>query len=922
MTSSSPDPQTRASAAGIAAGASPWWIVILVAVSVFVATLALWWVLRTQERAHILRAFRLQAETAANEVRLQMMSRMQALLRMVRRWEVQNFAQQQQTDTALYIEDLQGLRAVVSLDAAGAIRWVTPPREHIRASRPPSNLAIRAGAPFSGDLADVAISPSFPLADGDCEFSAWLPVRQADDGLEGWIQALFSCSELFDSVLENFGSAYTLAILEGDLEIYRRADPTLESRRDLLSQAPALFLNAGWEVQVWPTNEALEDLQSALPEFMLGFGALISLLAVVGGYLALSIRKGRTDLSHQISQRLGAQKALRDSEEYFRLAVDAIVDYAIIALDAGGRVSTWNKGAERLLGYKKEEIIGQSVSIFYPRSDRGAGMPSGILEAAVRDGRAEDEGWRIRKDGTRFLASVVIRPFRDETGRHQGFAAVIYDLTEQKRAKGEVSLAYLALDSSDTGFVITDPESRIRYVNDAFLRLFGFSDRSEAVGRMAAQLPVSGVRSSTSMLELIESLAGKTIEIEVKGREGSVTPVMGFSSEYSDEAGTASGWIASLVDLTSVKHSERMVVQVRHLAERIFQTIREPLVTLDTGMRLVSANRSFYETYRTSEEECRGQSLRDLCDRQWDLPELRKLLEEIVPRKTVLTDFMVEHEIEGIGRRVMLLNASQLESDPLDIDLILLAIQDVTDRVRSEERLRATVQELDHSNQELRQFAYVASHDLQEPLRAVSGCVQILKKRYTGQLDEGAEELIRHAVEGASRMRGLIEALLDYSRVGTRGKPFEPTDCNAVIKAVLSNLQVMVAESEAEVTCGQLPRLAADQLQLVQLFQNLISNAIKFRAQATPKIQVGAERQDGFWRFWVRDNGIGIEPEYRQRIFTIFQRLHTRTEYEGTGIGLAICKKIVERHGGEIWAESQSGQGSTFCFTLPDRQPV
>jgi signal transduction histidine kinase len=224
------------------------------------------------------------------------------------------------------------------------------------------------------------------------------------------------------------------------------------------------------------------------------------------------------------------------------------------------------------------------------------------------------------------------------------------------------------------------------------------------------------------------------------------------------------------------------------------------------------------------------------------------------------------------------------------------------------------------SNTELEQFAYVASHDLQEPLRAVTGCVQLLQQRYQGQLDSRADVLITHIVDGAIRMQTLINDLLAYSRIDSRGWRLELVDCAAVLRDVLVNLEVAIKESGAAVTHGALPTVMADRLQLAQIFQNLLSNALKFRGEQPPDIHVGVEYRAGEWRFAVRDNGIGIESPYRERIFTIFQRLHTRREYPGTGIGLAICKKIVERRGGRIWVESESGKGSTFFFTIPDRR--
>ncbi len=369
-----------------------------------------------------------------------------------------------------------------------------------------------------------------------------------------------------------------------------------------------------------------------------------------------------------VTERKRIEDALRESEERFRLMASGVKDYANLMLDPEGLVVSWNEGAERIKGYRAEEIIGQHFSRFYPAEDIADGVPGFELGQAKKNGRCEAEGWRVRKDGSRFLANVVITALRDEQGRLRGF--------------------------------------------------------------------------------------------------GKIT-------------------------------------------------------------------------------------------------------------------------------------------------------RDVSERLKSEENLTKTMEELKRSNDELEQFAYVASHDLQEPLRMVASYTQLLAQRYKGRLDSDADEFIAFAVDGCNRMQGLIQDLLSYSRAGANREELREISCENALQQALGNLRTAIEESAAMVTHDSLPALTTAETQLVQVFQNLVGNAIKYRSAEPPRVHVSATDGGNEWVFAVRDNGLGIEPQYFERIFVLFQRLHGQKEFEGTGIGLAMCKKIVDRLGGRIWVESQSKRGSTFYFALP-----
>ncbi|MDJ0727391.1 MAG: ATP-binding protein [Prochloraceae cyanobacterium] len=277
--------------------------------------------------------------------------------------------------------------------------------------------------------------------------------------------------------------------------------------------------------------------------------------------------------------------------------------------------------------------------------------------------------------------------------------------------------------------------------------------------------------------------------------------------------------------------------------------------------------------------------------------------------------------------RIQQITVNAIPDDDGDGFYALIALQDITEltsrlkKYQQELTARQKIQkELERSNAELEQFAYLASHDLQEPLRMVISFTQLLAQRYRGKLDDDADRIIDFAVDGAKRMESLIRDLLTYSRVTIKAKPFESVSCEEILKLSINNLQITIAETNTAIEIHPLPTVLGDRSQLIQVFQNLLTNAIKYRSARPPKIEVGAEIAKNCWIFYVKDNGIGIDSRHFDRIFAIFQRLHTRAEYPGTGIGLAICQKIVNRHGGKIWVESELGQGTIFYFTIPVNQ--
>jgi PAS domain S-box-containing protein len=408
---------------------------------------------------------------------------------------------------------------------------------------------------------------------------------------------------------------------------------------------------------------------------------------------------------------------------------------------------------------------------------------------------------------------------------------------------------------------------------------------------------------------------------------------------------------------TETAQNERLQKQAGELREQaqLLDLAHDAILVRDLDGRITFWNQGAAERYGWSKQEAAGRITHHLLQTGFPRP-LEEIMAEL--QRESFWEGELEHSRRD-GQRIVVASRWVLQRGDDDHSQAVMEINnDITERKRAEESLRKAHGELEQrvqertrdlktsnellemeiverkraqsilaqqsaelarSNSELEQFAYIASHDLQEPLRMVASYVQLLERNYKNLFDAKGEEYIAYAVDGAKRMQTLINDLLSYSRVGTQGNEFALTDCAGVVGLAIRNLQKAIQESGTTITCDPLPTVLADRMQLLQLFQNLLANAIKFRAERSPEIRIMAMHTDGFWQFAVKDNGIGIEPRHFERIFLIFQRLHSRRQYPGTGMGLAICKKIVDRHGGTIWPVSEPGIGTTFFFTLPDR---
>jgi len=463
---------------------------------------------------------------------------------------------------------------------------------------------------------------------------------------------------------------------------------------------------------------------------------------------------------------------------------------------------------------------------------------------------------------------------------------------------------------------MTDVKGSITYVNDKFCAISKYS-REELLGQDHRILN-SGYHPKEFFQQMYRTIAQGGVwrgEIRNRAKDGSFYWVDSTIVGFAGADGKLEKYVAIRADITERKRAE----EVRERLAAVVESSDDAIIGKTLDGVITTWNHGAEKVFGYPVSEAVGKPMQMLVP-----PERANEEADILAR--VERGESVEHfetvrvRKDGKGIDVSVTISPIRDSSGAIVGVSKVA-RDISERKRAEQRLADKVEELARSNRDLEQFAYAASHDLQEPLRMVASYTQLLAERYGGKLDENADKFLGYAREGALRMQVLIRDLLTFSRVVQAGVPRKNVDCDVALEEALQSLTAAIEESGAVVTHTALPNIWADQTQIAQVFQNLIGNAIKFHNGAPPQCAVSAEKSGCNWLFSVSDNGIGIAPEYAENIFVVFQRLHARTEYPGNGIGLAICKKIIEHYGGTIWVESKVGEGSTFKFTLPAAAP-
>ena len=619
-----------------------------------------------------------------------------------------------------------------------------------------------------------------------------------------------------------------------------------------------------------------------------------------------------------VTDRKNFEEKLKISEEKYRMIFDATND-AVFVHQPGKkgkkpRFMAVNSIACRRYGYTMKEFLKMGpFDISAPDYRKKIHL---IYRKLYKTGGAIFEWKHITKKGK-------IIPMEISARMHyfKGVPTVLSiarDITERKKSEFEIKKLSIAMEQSPVIVMITDIKGVIQYVNKKVLNITGYRE-NEMLGKPSSMF---GGQSKKQMNEMWQALGGAGEwrgEFYNRKKNGERYWELASISPIKDEKGEIISFIKVAEDITHRKAAEEAVRE----SEEKFRTLSEQA---QQGIVIIQDNRVKYAN--KGMEKMGGRKVDEIME--WTSgdylklvhPDSRNVIMKYGAKRLTGDKNPQNYEIKIIAKdgtiRWVAVSAKVINYGGKAAEFVTTT--DISGLKETEEKLRNTVEELKRSNADLEQFAYVASHDLQEPLRMVSSYVQFLERRYKNKLDPDADEFIEYAVEGAARMQKLIKDLLAYSRIGIKGSESKDVDLNKVISGVLDDLQETIAVKNAVISCKKLPLIKGDEMQMGQLFMNLINNSLKFiKEDENPRIEVGADEKKWGWTFYVRDNGIGMKKKYLDRIFVIFNRLHGKDEYPGTGIGLAICKKIVERRGGKIWVESKEGKGTTFYFSMPGK---
>lgn len=630
-------------------------------------------------------------------------------------------------------------------------------------------------------------------------------------------------------------------------------------------------------------------------------------------------------VTYILNYKKSLEKKLTESEILFRQTFKQ-AGTGIVHFDTKGNWIRMNDKYCEIVGHTREELKHMTPwDIIHPDDlQEDLNYRYKLLTGELFDFKMEKR--YVRSDSSVAWTIFTCTIMHETADKGVYFVGVVEDITlrklEEEKVKANEALLQQTLELLPVGIWFLDKKGHIHRLNAKAREICGVADPidKESQEVFSGFWPETGKAVEPHEWAASRALnTGETVLNELVNlvcSDGDTKTILNSAMPLKDEHGNIVGAINVNQDITELKKIEEEL----RLSQEKFRTIAEtmPLIvwTASPSGELDYANQWGLDFSAMSLEDVKGWGWLKMLHPD-NLHKAREKWKESLSTGSVFEDTSLFRRYDR-SYRWFLTRAVPLKNRRGEILKWFGTSMDIHEQKKAAERLEKVMKELERSNKELEQFAYAASHDMKEPLRMISSYLQLLSKNYKDKLDEDARDFINYAVDGALRMNTLINDLLLYSRVSSKQREFTPVDLNEIIAEVSGDLEVLINESEAVITYSKLPEVKADRLQMQQLFQNLIQNAIKFRKDVRPEIDITSEKNGYEWTFRVKDNGIGIDPEQTERIFLIFQRLHSdRGKYPGTGIGLALCKKIVERHGGRIWVESEPGKGSAFYFTIP-----
>ena len=622
------------------------------------------------------------------------------------------------------------------------------------------------------------------------------------------------------------------------------------------------------------------------------------------------------DINDVTAIKLSASR-LQESEKKYRDVADLLAE-GIFESDRKGFLVYANNRLIEVLGVEPDDLNRASIFKFVAEPSRELAK-----ERFTRIIQHEDLGpveyMLQRKDGTTFPALVHSLAVEQE-GEAVGVRGVVFDISERKRTEQALKDSERRFreltEQLEEGVFEVDLAGTLTYANRKGLSSLGRGEEDLKNGLSVFDV-IAPQNQKLARERFVRVLKGEdlgAVEYVLKRKDGTTLPALSHTSPIV-QGDAVVGVRGVMIDISDLKRTEQALRESEERFRTLLKSLHEGVWALDKDDRTSFVNPRMAEMLGYAEDEMLGKTVFSFSGAEWQ----KKTAEYMERRRQGISEQIEAELLRKDGGRV----CASLETSPIfDNDGhyagSIAGVQDITERKLGEERLKQTMAELDRSNKELEQFAYVTSHDLREPLRMMTSFAQSLEKRYKDRLDQTADEYIHFIVDGAARMQSLIDDILMYSRVSTRALPFDLVELEKVFLDVQANLTAALTETQAKVTHDPLPAILADASQMAQVLQNLVGNGLKFHREGEiPVVHVSARQEGPEWVLSVQDNGIGMDPLLFGRLFNLFQRLNPQDKYPGTGVGLAVTKKIVQRHGGRIWVESQPGKGSTFYFSLP-----